>query len=251
MVSSEVSHGKSIRHVGKNVHVTKSHHADSLPNTQTNTGRNTTVQTLEAVGIVDILESLADGQVLGTVRVLSLALHLNPNNLNRLVPSRQTTTETRGKHLLPSRQLLALLLAGDLADGRLGQTGQTEAGTPVGSLANGDGVDTTVDTADTLLAIDVHERGKGAGGLDAGRGHFVLGNLDGLHAGAETHGGVGLGDTTSHTTGNTTDEVVRTQGAGLVFGFGGDEEEHGALGGGLNPGPRNESLIVWRKENKG
>jgi hypothetical protein len=72
----------------------------------------------------------------------------------------------------------------------------------------------------------------------------VLGDLDGLHAGAETHGGIGLGDTTGHTTGDTTEEVVRAKGAGVVLGFGGNEEEDGALGGGLNPGPRNESLIV-------
>jgi hypothetical protein len=72
----------------------------------------------------------------------------------------------------------------------------------------------------------------------------VLGDLDRLHAGTETHGSIGLSDTTSHTTADTTDEVIGTEALSVVFGLGGDEEEDRALGGGLNPGPRNESLIV-------
>jgi hypothetical protein len=72
----------------------------------------------------------------------------------------------------------------------------------------------------------------------------VLGDLDRLHAGTETHGSIGLSDTTSHTTADTTDEVIGTKALSVVFGLGGDEEEDRALGGGLNPGPRNESLII-------
>lgn len=68
------------------LHVTKSHHADGLPDTQANTGCHTAVQTLDTVRVVDVLESFADSKVLGAVGVLSLALHLNPDHFDRLVP---------------------------------------------------------------------------------------------------------------------------------------------------------------------
>lgn len=229
---------------GDSLHVTKSNHADGLPDAQTNTRSHTTVETTDAIAVVDVLESLADGQVLGAVRVRGLALHLDTDNLNGLVPGGQTTTETGSQDLFRGGQLSAFLLVGNLADSRLSETGQTEAGTPVGSLANGDGIDTTVDTADTFLAVDIHEGREGAGGLHTGGGHLVLGDLDGLHAGAEAHGSVGLSDTASHTTADTGDKVIGTEGAGVVFGLGGDEEENRTLGGCLNPGPRNESLVV-------
>lgn len=229
---------------GNNSHVTKSHHADRLPDTQSNTRRHTAVETTDTVVVVDVFESLADGEVLGPVGVLGLALHLNTDDLNGLVPGGQTTTKTRCEDLLPGRQLLAVLLVGHLADGSLRQAGETEPGAPVGSLANGNGIDTAVDTTDALPAVNVREGREGARGLDTLRGHLVLGDLNRLHAGTEAHGRVGLGDTTDHTTGDTAEEVVGADPAGLVFGFGGDEQEDGALGGGLNPGPRNESLIV-------
>jgi hypothetical protein len=38
-------------------------------------------------------------------------------------------------------------------------------------------------------------------------------------------------------------EVGRAEGAGVVFSFGGDEEEDGAFGGGFNPGPGDETLV--------
>jgi hypothetical protein len=72
----------------------------------------------------------------------------------------------------------------------------------------------------------------------------VLGDLDGLHAGAEAHGSIRLRNTTGHTTADSTDEVTGAQAAGLVLGLGGDEQEDCTLGGCLNPGPRNESLVV-------
>ena len=231
--------------MGKNVHVTKSHHADSLPNTQTNTGRNTTVQTLEAVGIVDILERLADGQVLGTVRVLGLALHLNPNNLNRLVPGGQTTADTRGDNLLASAQFLAVLLTGRAADSVFSQSGKTETRTPVGGLTDCDGVDTLVDTTDTFLAVDVHECLPGAGGLDASSGHLVSGDHDSFHAGTESDSRISLRNTTGHTTDDTSTKIRCAKASGIVFGLGCDEEQHGTFGGSLNPGPGNETLVVY------
>jgi len=223
--------------------VSEGNHADGLPDTQTDTGSDTTVETLHAVLRVDVLEGLADSHVLGTVGVLLLALHLDTDDLDRLVPSRETTTKGGSKDLLGSTKLLAVLLAGGLADTGLGDTGQTEAGAPVGDLADGDGVDALVDTADTLGTVNVHESLHGAWGLDASRRHLVLGDLNRLHAGAETHGSVGLGETTDHTTGDARNEVVGAGVAGVELGLGCDEEEDGALGGSFDPSPGDETLV--------
>lgn len=218
-------------------HVTKSDHAHGLPNTETDTRSDTAVEAAEAILAVNVPESVADGHLLGPVGVLLLALHFDADDLDRLVPSAETTTETGSNDLLESRELLAGILAGGAADPALGETAETKTGSPIGHLADSDGVDTLVDAGDTLLAIDIHEGGKGGLGLDAGGSLLVLGDLDRLHAGAEAHGGVGLGDTTGDTTDDATTEFVGAVAAGIVLGFGGDKEQNSTLGGGLNPGP--------------
>lgn len=98
-------------------------------------------------------------------------------------------------------------------------TAQTESRTPVGDLSDSNGVDTLVDTGDTLATVDVHERGHGARSLGARLDGLVLGHLDSLHAGAETHGRVGLRQTTSHATNDAGTEVVGAEAPGVVLGF--------------------------------
>lgn len=98
-------------------------------------------------------------------------------------------------------------------------TAQTESGTPVGDLPDGNGVDTLVDTGQTLTAVDVHESGHGAGCLGASLDSLVFGHLDRLHASAETHGCVGLRQTTSHATNDAGSEVVGTEAPSVVLGF--------------------------------
>jgi hypothetical protein len=58
--------------------------------------------------------------------------------------------------------------------------------TPVGHLSHSDGIDTLVNPGDTLLPVNVHEHRKGTLRSDSGRGLLVSGDLDRLHAGAET-----------------------------------------------------------------
>lgn len=226
-----------------NVHIADCNHANGLPDTKANTGSHTTVKTLDTVVAVNVLEGVADRHLLGSVRVLLLALHLDTDDLNGLVPGTETTTKTRGKNLLSSRELLARLLAGGTADPALSQTAKTETATPVGHLADSNSVDTLVNTADTILAVDVHEGGKGGGRLNTGGSHLVLGDLDRLHAGAETHGSVSLGNTTSDTTEDAATKVGGTSATSVEFGLGCDEEENGALGGGFDPGPGDEALV--------
>jgi hypothetical protein len=52
-----------------------------------------------------------------------------------------------------------------------------------------------------------------------------------------------LGKTTCHTTAYTGYEGGGAEVAGVVFGFGCDEEEDSSFGGGFNPGPRDETLV--------
>lgn len=52
-----------------------------------------------------------------------------------------------------------------------------------------------------------------------------------------------MGKTTDHTTGDTGDEGSGTSVAGVELGFRCDEKEDGALGGGFDPSPGNESLV--------
>ena len=120
-------------------------------------------------------------------------------------------------------------------------------GAPVRSLSHCDGVDTLVDTTDTFSTVDGHECLHGAGDVLArGRG-LVLCDFDCLHTCAETHCGVGLSETTDHTTSDTADKGGGTEVSSVEFGLGGDEEEDGALGGRLDPGPGNEALVDCRK----
>lgn len=74
----------------------------------------------------------------------------------------------------------------------------------------------------------------------------MLGDLDRLHAGAEAHSRVGLRQTTGHTTRNARREVTSAKGLGVVLGLRGDEEEDGALGGGFDPCPWDQTLVDCR-----
>jgi hypothetical protein len=112
-----------------------------------------------------------------------------------------------------------MLFVHDPANTGFRNTGQTKARSPVGDLAHRDGVDTTVDTAETLRAPNLHEGLKRTRGLRAGGCDLVLCDLDRLHASAETHGGIGLRETTRHTTRDTSKEVGSAERLGVVFGF--------------------------------
>lgn len=229
MPSSSQTHGSDL-------HITQSDHADRLPDTQADSRSNAAVQPLETVVLVDVFERLADGQVLGPVGVVLLALHLDTDDLDRLVPGRKTTTKSAGGDLFNDAQLLATVLASHLSDTTLGNARQTEPATPVGHLPDRNGVDTLVDTTNTFTTVDVHEGLHGARGLHSGGSNLVLRDLDRLHASAETHGGISLSKTSNHTTSDTTDEVVCAEDTSAVFGFGCDEKQDGTLCGCFNPG---------------
>lgn len=232
---------------GGDVHVTHGNHAHRLPDAEADTGRYAAVQALEAVGLVNVLERVADRHLLGAVGVGLLALHLDADDLDGLVPGRQATANGRGGNLLGGAERLALALARDVADALLGHAAEAEARAPVGHLADGHGVDALVDAADALLAVNVHERGPRALRGRARRHRLVLGDLDRLHARAEAHGRVRLRHAARHAADDAAAEIAGPERLGVVLGLGGDEEEHGALGRGFNPGPRDQALVDWSR----
>lgn len=71
----------------QNLHVTQRNHTNGLPHAQSDTGSDATVQTLDAIGLVNVLEGVADCHLLGTVRVLLLTLHFDADDFDGLVPS--------------------------------------------------------------------------------------------------------------------------------------------------------------------
>lgn len=232
------------------LHITERNHADRLPNTKRNTRRNTTIEPFDAVLRVHVLRSRAHSQLLRPVRVLGLALHLDTDNLDRLIPRTETTTECAGQNLLTNTKLLTTILARELPNPVLGDPTQSESRSPVRDLPHSDRIHTLVDPANALGTVNPHERRNRAGRLHAGRRDLMLGDLDRLHAGAEAHGGVGLRKPASHAAADAGNEVGCAERLGVVFGFGGDKEEDGAFGRGFDPSPGDEALVDWREEKK-
>lgn len=72
----------------QDIHITQRNHTDGLPDTKSDTGSDTTIQTLQAVVAVDVVERLPDSQVLRSIGIGRLALHLHSNDLDRLIPGR-------------------------------------------------------------------------------------------------------------------------------------------------------------------
>lgn len=98
-------------------HVTERDHAHGLPHTQTDTRHDAAVQTFYAGLAVDVFEGVADGHLLGSVGVFLLALHLDTDDFDGLVPGRETSTERRGEDLFGCAELdRGVFLVGYFAD---------------------------------------------------------------------------------------------------------------------------------------
>jgi hypothetical protein len=227
----------------KHLHITHCNHADCLPNSQSNTRNNATVQTLKPILRIDILESITDSHFSRTVWIDRLTLHLNSDDLNRLIPSTETTTKTTGKDLLESAQLGSFFFTCSFANTLFCKTGKTESGTPISHLSDGYRINTLVDTLNTFFAVDIHECSECAWWFDTRGRDLVFCDFDRLHASAESHRGICLCDTSCYSTTDSCCEVTSSEGSRIVFGFRCDEEEDSALSGRLDPGPRNESLV--------
>ena len=81
-----------------------------MPNAQTNARSDSTVQSPDTVLLINILHRFADSQILWAVRIIRLALHLNSNNFNGLIPRAQATTKSTREDFLHTAKLLSVLL---------------------------------------------------------------------------------------------------------------------------------------------
>lgn len=98
----------------------------------------------------------------------------------------------------------------------LGEPAQPESGTPVRHLSNSDSIDASVNTCDTIFAVDVGEDTEGGLGLDSSGSLLVSSDLDSLHARAEAHCSVRLSNTTDNTSRNTGGEVTSAESTSMV-----------------------------------
>jgi len=150
--------------------------------------------------------------------------------------------------LYPANQLVHWQYKRLLHDGweihiDLRDTAQPESASPVSDLPHCNSVYALVDASDSIFAVNIHEGRHRAWDLLAARGSLVLRHFDRLHARAEAHSGISLGQPTRHTTTDTRNKVGGAKRLCVVFGFAGDEKEDGTLGRGFDPSPRDETLV--------
>ena len=100
------------------------HHADCLPDAQADARRDTAVETLDAVLLVNVCQGVHNRWLRRCVGLLGQGLHLrtreyeglgdgkqsylHTNNLNRLVPCRERTTDSGRRNLVQGAELLII-----------------------------------------------------------------------------------------------------------------------------------------------
>ena len=109
---------------------------------------------------------------------------------------------------------------------------------PIRNLSYRHSIDTLINPLNPLCTIYRHKRRHRARHFLALRRGLVLRHLHGLHARAEAHSRICLRQTTGHTAPDAGEEVRGAGCFGVVFGFGGDEEEDGTLWCWLRSRPR-------------
>ncbi|GAO46274.1 hypothetical protein G7K_0507-t1 [Saitoella complicata NRRL Y-17804] len=230
--------------------IRKTNHTNRLPNTQPNPGRNTPIQPLHTIILINIPKRTPNRHLRRTIRVSLRTLHLNPNNLNRLIPRTQPTTNNTRSNPFGRRQLFAVFFVRGFTDPAFRETRESDTRAPVCALSDGDGVDAFVDSADSFAAVDVEEGVHRAWGFHACRGDFVAGDFDCFHTCAESHlcrsvtnRRVGLRDTTTHTTEHTRQEGIRTRSLRRILQLTRSKQQHSSLRRSLNPGPWDQTLV--------
>lgn len=101
-------------------------HTNRLPDTQTNPGRDTTVQSLDTVVLVNVRKSISHRHLLRTVGVVGLGLHFHADDFDGLIPGGETTAKGRGEDFLARAEFGGFVFAGEGADAIL--TERKEAG---------------------------------------------------------------------------------------------------------------------------
>lgn len=102
--------------------ITQSNHTHSLPDSQTNSRRNTTVQTLDSTLLVNVSESISHSHFLWAIRVVGFGLHFYAHDFDGLVPGGETSSKGRGEDAFGSGEFLGGIgFAGEAADAVLAE----------------------------------------------------------------------------------------------------------------------------------
>src|SRR5580700_7413141 len=109
-----------------NLHITHSHHTNRLPNAETNTRNDATIQAHNTILRVNVPCRIAHRHLRWPIRIHRLALHLHTDNLDGLIPSTKSTTQPTRQDLLQCTQLRTILLACDPPNSLLRQTTKAE-----------------------------------------------------------------------------------------------------------------------------
>lgn len=199
-------------------HVAQADHAHCLPNTQSYSRRDASVQALEPTGLIDILHGGPGGQVLWSVGIHCFRLHFDSHHLNGLVPRRESSANGRCQDLFVRIERFSVSFICNLSYRVLCESRQPEPRPPVGALANGYGIHPLVDPPDAFLAENVGKHLKCSWRFQASCCFLGPGDFDGLHARAESHRQVSLGQSahdSSADSGDKTGEIE--QSLGLVL----------------------------------
>jgi hypothetical protein len=87
------------------------HHAHSQIYTKPDSRSDAPIEPLQPMVLVNILGSSPNVQFLRSIRILRLALHLNSNHFNRLIPTPKRPSNNRSHQLFGNTQLSMLILA--------------------------------------------------------------------------------------------------------------------------------------------
>lgn len=226
--------------------VGKADHANRLPDAEEDPWCDTSVETLDAVLLVDVSKRVADGQLFGTIASgsgLGHALHFDADDLDGLIPGGQSTADTGARNALSGVQLVLFGFAREASDRALGETREAHSGSPVGALSNRDGVDTLVDPFQSFSSVDVAKHSPRRWRLDSGFRLLVPRDLGRLHARTESHGSIRLCDTARHASEQTSGSRRKSGILGYLFNFSCGEKQHSSLGRRFDPSPWNQSLV--------
>lgn len=111
---------------------------------------------------------------------------LDSDNLDRLVPGSQSSTDGTGEDLVESAKLFTFFDTPHASQSGFSETSESHSGSPVGGLTDSNGVDTLVDTSQTFTLVNVAKDLEGGFNGSTGAGLLVSSDLDSLHARAET-----------------------------------------------------------------
>lgn len=218
-------------------HVSKRHHAHSLPDSETDAWRDSAVQAPYPTLRIYVPERAANTELCGAIGIGLLALHFYPNHLDGLVPARQSTSNARGQYLLNNTESLLSPFVVGSADRIFNQSREAEPRPPIGDLPNCYSIDSFVNSSQSLRPKHRDKCLQGTRGFQPRCRLLLSSNFRCLHTGTEPDRCVCLGRTTDHASCDAGQKLGGPDCPRMILDFGGHKEQNRAFRGRFNPGP--------------